>query len=217
MKFYSLLAGLGLCCGLTGVANAKIVTGTSEGYLYKVYATDLSGNRLPDFDATCKRNHASFYNYHFYTDFRVNTEGHNNVAFMTLNGSEVQLSNSGYCPEKHKYVFKSSEISTALQDSNVKSVEFTLDHDMWHATATVVFNPETAKPYHCDCDHHANYHDDHHDCDGWHSDGWHSDDCSHHDSWSHCDCSHCDCGHDHDADSTQNTEDVTFQCVISTH
>ncbi len=190
MKSSILLSALGLGLGLSGVANAKIVKGTSEGYLSKVYATDMTGARMAEYDRACETKHWAMLDTHFYADFRVNTESKSNVAFMRYAGVETQMMNSGFDYEKNKYVFSASELSAALTDMNVESMEFTLDYDMWHATSKLVFSPVTTKTAaataDCSCDcHHDDHHGDHHG------------------------------DHHHGGDETDKS--VTYQCVLSTY
>jgi len=146
MKIYSLLASLGVCCGIVGVANADIVTGNATNYFSNMYATNVAGDmHTPQHDDACKSKYWFLLNTGFRADFRVNTSAGTNTAFMTYANEEIVLSGK-YDGVKHRYMFNSNGVGEALQKLNAVSVTFSLDQEMYHSAGKIAFHSPDYTP-----------------------------------------------------------------------
>jgi len=140
MKISSLLAGFGICFGVVGTANAKIVTGTVQNYFSNLYATSLTGDvRTPEHDAACKSKYWYLVNTGYYTDFRINTTAGTNTVFMTYANEEMVL-NGKLDTLSNKYVFTSNGLGESLQSLNAASITFSLDQEMWDSESQIVLH-----------------------------------------------------------------------------
>lgn len=145
MKVCSLLAGLGVCLGATGFANAQIWTGYSDGYFSQVYATDLAGTtNLPQYNAQCDSKYWRYMKSPFHVDFRVNTEGAAS-AFITFIGAETGL-NGTFDAKSGGYGFRSDKIAQAHKDARIQSLYFSVNSQFNRSYARLVLEGGDGQP-----------------------------------------------------------------------